>query len=66
MKDSKYLTAVPTDNPLCFALAENETGNPIVQYKISPYANLMQNAQLTSDIMESYERYLKSIMKKAR
>jgi len=64
MKDSKYLTAVPTDNPLCLALVDNGTGNAIVQYKISPYANLMQNAQLTSDIMEAYEKYFKSIIKK--
>jgi hypothetical protein len=63
MKSSNYMDVVPTSNPLVAAIVDKENGMLVAEYRISPYATYMQNAELASLIIEAYEKYYEQIHK---
>lgn len=66
MKSSKHMEVVSTSTPLVGAIVDKENGKLMVQFRVSPYASFMQNAELASDIMEAYEKYSRLVYKGGR
>lgn len=66
MKSSKYMEVISTGMPMVGAIVDKENGNLMVEFRVSPFATYMQNAELASDIMEAYEKYSRLVYKGGR
>lgn len=63
MKISDNLLVVPYANN-CLALIEKGTQRDFIAlYKISPYADIVSNGELSKDIIKAYEDYYNNISK---
>ncbi len=63
MKISDNLSVVPYSNDF-FALVENTPSRAImVVYRISPYADIIKNGELSKGIIKAYEDYYNNISK---
>lgn len=63
MKDNSMVEAIQTES-LGVVIFDKHTHKKIAKYYFSPFAGLANNAQLTSDITEAYEKYCRSIQKR--
>lgn len=63
MKASKHFEIVQTNVPAVFAIVNKNTGDVLIQYKISPYAGTMQNMQYSTQLTEVLEDYCRAVSK---
>lgn len=57
------MDVTPTDMPMVWAIVDKESYKILANFRVSHRGSYMQNAQLASGIMETYEKYYKEISK---
>ena len=63
MKISDNLLVVPYSNNSLALIEKGTERGLIAVYKISPYADIVQNGDLSKDIIKAYEDYYNNISK---
>lgn len=60
MAKNRSITPIPIDT-FVFSLVINSNGVELARYGLQHRANLLENAELTENIIDAYETYFKSI-----